>query len=169
MTWSAPSSSNAFRHRLMSCKDGTKIRNLLEVSLWITSLSAQAAGGINWEAEGLHLLNPYGAFQQNSGSVSREKSTLQHCSPNSTSSAQVRGQPPPTCGDRNGNDRIVPASSQGGNQGSLELPVGTQDQHCCEHSSFTAPAIKTSALSSWQGLHGGQGHNQGSPRPSQCV
>lgn len=36
MTWSAPSSSSAFRHRLMSCKDGTKIRNCLEVSLRIT-------------------------------------------------------------------------------------------------------------------------------------
>lgn len=137
--------------------------------LHITSLSAQAAGGITWEQERLHLLNPYGVFQQNSGSASREKPILQYSSPNSTSSAQVRGQPPPSCEDRNGNVRTVPASSQGGNQRSLELPVGTQDQHCREHSSLTAPTINTSALSSWQGLHGGQGHNQGPPRPGQCV
>lgn len=26
MTWRVPSSSSAFRHRLMSCKDDTKIR-----------------------------------------------------------------------------------------------------------------------------------------------
>lgn len=58
MTWSVPSSSSAFRHRLMSCKDGIKIRSCLEASLWAPGAALRGARSPNATQHGKRRLSP---------------------------------------------------------------------------------------------------------------